>query len=82
MVTHTESFQNRAPDREWNDLPLDLLGAPNKTALSRTTSVTDTAMGASAASSRSSSSSRTAGKKKRHYPAAAFGSAGSEAAAR
>ena len=61
------SFQERGPDREWNDLPEDVLGntllKPQSTA-------------GSEASSRSSSRSGLEGKgrKKRQYPAAAFGS--------
>lgn len=68
-VTQARSFQDKGPDREWNDLPDDMgngllrpngyLGTPNQ---------------GSAASSRSSSRSGAGGKKKRVYPAAAFGS--------
>ncbi|QSZ34860.1 hypothetical protein DSL72_007719 [Monilinia vaccinii-corymbosi] len=66
---HTASFQDRRPDREWNDLPEEVLLRPR-------------AQGeeASKESSRSSSRSRASGgegkvggKKKRSYPAAAFG---------
>lgn len=70
---HSRSFQDRGPDREWNDLPEDVLG---KTAL--------VASGSSNVSSRSSSRSGLGdgngtvgkGKKKRErlYPAAAFAS--------
>ena len=61
------SFQDRGPDREWNDLPEDVVAntllKPHSTA-------------GSEASSRSSSRSglEGKGKKKRQYPAAAFGS--------
>jgi ribosomal protein S18 acetylase RimI-like enzyme len=63
------SFQERGPDREWNDLPEDILGAglkPPNLYASREGSTT---------SSRSSSRSGIEkAKKKRTYPAAAFGS--------
>lgn len=62
------SFQERGPDREWNDLPDDvLLKASSRLAV-------DSNQG-SAASSRSSSRSGTEkGRKKRVYPTAAYGS--------
>ena len=63
------SFQDRGPDREWNDLPEEVLGA----SLLKPPSQLGSAAGSSA-SSRSSSRSGAAGKKKRVYPAAAFGS--------
>jgi hypothetical protein len=67
---HTASFQDRRPDREWNDLPEDVLGA----SLLKPPSASSTRDG-SAASSRSSSRSGAGKKKKeRLYPAAAFGS--------
>ena len=67
---HTASFQDRRPDREWNDLPEDVLGA----SLLKPPSGSSTRDG-SAASSRSSSRSGAGKKKKeRLYPAAAFGS--------
>ncbi|RFU32636.1 hypothetical protein B7463_g3703, partial [Scytalidium lignicola] len=63
------SYQDRRPDREWNDLP-DEMAPPNL--------LTPQSGAASAASSRSSSTSRLEGKgkKKRQYPAAAFGESG------
>jgi ribosomal protein S18 acetylase RimI-like enzyme len=65
------SFQDRGPDREWNDLPEDVLG----NTMLRPPSHLGSREG-SAASSRSSSRSgiEGKGKKKRVYPAAAFGS--------
>jgi ribosomal protein S18 acetylase RimI-like enzyme len=65
------SFQERGPDREWNDLPEDVFGS----ALLKPPSHLGSREG-SAASSRSSSRSgiEGKGKKKRVYPAAAFGS--------
>jgi GNAT superfamily N-acetyltransferase len=65
------SFQERGPDREWNDLPEDVFGS----ALLKPHSHLGSREG-SAASSRSSSRSgiEGKGKKKRVYPAAAFGS--------
>jgi hypothetical protein len=68
-VPRAASFQDRRPDREWNDLPEDVLGA----SLLKPPS-TPTSQGGSAASSRSSSRSATKKKKDRLYPAAAFGS--------
>jgi GNAT superfamily N-acetyltransferase len=66
---HTASFQDRRPDREWNDLPEDM-----SSSLLKPPSATST-RDASAASSRSSSRSGVGKKKKeRAYPAAAFGS--------
>ncbi|KAH8654605.1 hypothetical protein BGZ60DRAFT_418866 [Tricladium varicosporioides] len=65
----TRSFQDKGPEREWNDLPEDVLGNP----LLKPASAQGSAE-ASRASSRSSSRSGTAGKKKRVYPPAAFGS--------
>ncbi|TAQ85549.1 hypothetical protein B7494_g6126 [Chlorociboria aeruginascens] len=71
-VVHTASFQDRRPDREWNDLPEDVLGS----SLLKTPSLSSVA--GSAASSRSSSrGAEVKGKKKRQYPAAAFGIPGS-----
>ncbi|KAK0109852.1 hypothetical protein ONS95_002522 [Cadophora gregata] len=63
---HARSFQDKGPEREWNDLPEDVLLKPPSTLTSRE---------GSAASSRSSSRSglEGKGKKKRVYPAAAFG---------
>jgi hypothetical protein len=66
------SFQERGPDREWNDLPEDVLGNVMLKAPSHLGS-----REGSATSSRSSSRSGIEGKgkkKKRVYPAAAFGS--------
>lgn len=68
-MPHTASFQDRRPDREWNDLPEDVLGA----SLLKPPSGPNSKAG-SAASSRSSSRSGTRKKKERLYPAAAFGS--------
>jgi hypothetical protein len=65
----TASFQDRRPDREWNDLPEDVLGASLLKPLSGANS-----KDGSAASSRSSSRSGTKKKKERLYPAAAYGS--------
>ncbi|PMD33225.1 hypothetical protein L207DRAFT_518055 [Hyaloscypha variabilis F] len=65
------SFQERGPDREWNDLPEDVLANGMLKPLSHLGS-----REGSATSSRSSSRSgiEGKGKKKRVYPAAAFGS--------
>jgi N-alpha-acetyltransferase 50 len=65
------SFQERGPDREWNDIPEDVLG----NVMLKPPSHLGSREG-SAASSRSSSRSgiEGKGKKKRVYPAAAFGS--------
>ncbi|KAF4628713.1 hypothetical protein G7Y89_g9438 [Cudoniella acicularis] len=68
-MTQARSFQEKGPEREWNDLPEDVLGS----SLLKPTSQNGSAE-ASRASSRSSSRSGTGGKKKRVYPAAAFGS--------
>lgn len=68
---HARSFQEKGPEREWNDLPEDVLRAgllkPGSNIASQA---------GSTASSRSSSRSglEGKGKKKRVYPAAAFGS--------
>lgn len=64
--THAVSYQDRRPDREWNDLP-DEMAPPNL--------LNPQSVAGSSASSRSSSTSRVdaRGKKKRQYPAAAFG---------
>lgn len=69
-VQHTQSFQDRRPDMEWNDLPEDVL----KSSLLRAGGIASGNV--STASSRSSSRSGIdgKGKKKRQYPAAAFGS--------
>jgi N-alpha-acetyltransferase 50 len=69
--TSARSFQERGPDREWNDLPEDVLG----NVMLKPPSHLGSKEG-SAASSRSSSRSgiEGKGKKKRVYPAAAFGS--------
>jgi len=69
-VTQTRSFQDKGPEREWNDLPEDVLG----NGLLRPGSHLSTPGAGSATSSRSSSRSGAGGKKKRVYPAAAFGS--------
>ena len=70
-LPHARSFQERGPDREWNDLPEDVLGGallkPPSQLGSREGSVTS-----SRSSSRSGLDSKA--KKKRVYPAAAFGS--------
>ncbi|KAG0645277.1 hypothetical protein D0Z07_8827 [Hyphodiscus hymeniophilus] len=63
------SFQDRRPDREWNDLPEDVLGG----SLLKPPSEFASKEG-STASSRSSSRSAPRKKKERLYPAAAFGS--------
>jgi ribosomal protein S18 acetylase RimI-like enzyme len=70
-MPHTASFQDRRPDREWNDLPEDVLGS----SLLKPPSGSNSKDG-SAASSRSSSRSASGTKKKKErlYPAAAFGS--------
>lgn len=64
---HARSFQERGPEREWNDLPEDVL-------LLKPGGVGNESVG----SSRSSSRSRIGGggkkKRERVYPAAAFGS--------
>ncbi|KAH8779580.1 hypothetical protein BGZ57DRAFT_889215 [Hyaloscypha finlandica] len=64
------SFQERGPDREWNDIPEDVLG----NVMLKPPSHLGSREG-SATSSRSSSRSgiEGKGKKKRVYPAAAFG---------
>jgi len=67
-LVHARSFQDRGPEREWNDLPEDVLGNANATGSGFLKPKVEEG---SAASSRSSSRS---GKKKRVYPAAAFGS--------
>lgn len=68
---HTQSFQDRRPDMEWNDLPEDVLnGSLLKAPIPRSGE-------GSSASSRSTSRSGLEGKgrkKIRAYPAAAFGS--------
>jgi ribosomal protein S18 acetylase RimI-like enzyme len=71
VQTSARSFQERGPDREWNDLPEDVLG----NVMLKPPSHLGSREG-SAASSRSSSRSgiEGKGKKKRVYPAAAFGS--------
>lgn len=68
LPTPTRSFQDKGPEREWNDLPEELAGSRLKPP-----SHLASAEG-SKSSSRSSSRSASAGKKKRVYPAAAFGS--------
>ena len=70
-VQHARSFQERGPEREWNDLPEDVLAGTMLKAPSHLGS-----REGSAASSRSSSRSGAEGrgKKKRVYPPAAFGS--------
>ncbi|CZT08106.1 hypothetical protein WAI453_002256 [Rhynchosporium graminicola] len=71
MPIHARSFQDAGPEREWNDLPDDVLGG----GLLKPPSALASREG-SAPSSRSSSRSGAdlKGKKKRVYPAAAFGS--------
>ncbi|TVY31397.1 N-alpha-acetyltransferase, partial [Lachnellula occidentalis] len=69
-LVHARSFQERGPEREWNDLPEDVLGNANVNGSGGGLLKPKVDEG-SAASSRSSSRS---GKKKRVYPAAAFGS--------
>lgn len=68
LPTPTRSFQDKGPEREWNDLPEDIAGSRLKPP-----SHLASAEG-SKNSSRSSSRSASAAKKKRVYPAAAFGS--------
>lgn len=64
--SHARSFQERGPDREWNDIPDEVLHKARSVLASQE---------GSAASSRSSSRSATdRGKKKRVYPTAAYGS--------
>jgi len=69
IAPSARSFQERGPDREWNDLPEDILGSTLKPPSLRTSRE------GSNTSSRSSSKSGldAKGKKKRAYPAAAFG---------
>ena len=69
VTPRTASFQDRRPDREWNDLPEDVLGD----FLLKPPSGSNSKSG-SAASSRSSSRSAPKKRKERLYPAAAFGS--------
>jgi ribosomal protein S18 acetylase RimI-like enzyme len=69
MAGGVRSFQDRGPDREWNDLPEDVVRPPFLKPAGQQSSAAG-----STASSRSSSRSVAAGKKKRVYPAAAFGS--------
>ncbi|PQE24467.1 hypothetical protein CJF30_00009967 [Rutstroemia sp. NJR-2017a BBW] len=66
---HTASFQDRRPDREWNDLPEDVLLRVGRGAGD------EQSKESSRSSSRSgvSEGGTTRGKKKRSYPAAAFG---------
>lgn len=70
MPNHARSFQDRGPEREWNDLPEDVV----RSGLLKPPGALGSRVG-SAASSRSSSRSgvEARGKKKRVYPAAAFG---------
>jgi hypothetical protein len=68
--SNARSFQDRGPEREWNDLPDDVLSNPLLKPSSRLASTSG-----STASSRSSSRSATdRGKKKRVYPTAAYSS--------
>ncbi|CAG8971110.1 hypothetical protein HYALB_00008587 [Hymenoscyphus albidus] len=69
LPTPTRSFQDRGPEREWNDLPEDVLAGSLLKSASHLASAE-----ASGTSSRSSSRGASGGKKKRVYPAAAFGS--------
>ncbi|EKD16720.1 uncharacterized protein L3040_001460 [Drepanopeziza brunnea f. sp. 'multigermtubi'] len=71
LPAHARSFQDKGPEREWNDLPEDILGG----GMLKPPSALGSQQG-SAASSRSSSrgGAEGRGKKKRAYPAAAFGS--------
>lgn len=63
------SFQERGPDREWNDLPEDILGSNLKPP-----SLLGSKDGSATSSRSSSKSGIEKGRKKRAYPAAAFGS--------
>ncbi|KAF5873291.1 putative gnat family protein [Botrytis fragariae] len=63
---HTTSFQDRRPEREWNDLPEEVFLRPRAQA--------DEQSKESSRSSSRSGASGSGGKKKRSYPAAAFGS--------
>jgi hypothetical protein len=68
ILGSVRSFQDKGPDREWNDLPEDVVRTP----FLKPPGQQDSA--GSTTSSRSSSRNGAAGKKKRVYPAAAFGS--------
>ena len=63
---HARSFQDRGPEREWNDLPDDVL--------LKVPSLVNSKEGSTASSKSSSRSGTERGRKKRVYPAAAFGS--------
>ncbi|KAF7853245.1 hypothetical protein EAF04_010747 [Stromatinia cepivora] len=67
---HTTSFQDRRPDREWNDLPEEVFLRPRGQG-------EDQSKESSRSSSRSgvSGGEGKSGRKKRSYPAAAFGGA-------
>jgi len=67
------SFQDRRPDREWNDLPDDVLSSTGNGGLGSNALLRARNGQESQASSRSSSRSEKPGKKRRAYPAAAFG---------
>ncbi|CAD6445637.1 18c28af9-8d03-4fd8-b6c3-ac068d45e48d-CDS [Sclerotinia trifoliorum] len=62
---HAASFQDRRPDREWNDLPEEVFLRPRGQG-------EDQSKESSRSSSRSGGEGKS-GKKKRSYPAAAFG---------
>jgi ribosomal protein S18 acetylase RimI-like enzyme len=67
--TNARSFQDRGPEREWNDLPDDVLGNP----LLKPPSQLGSKEGSTASSRSSSRSATDRGKKKRVYPTAAYG---------
>jgi len=72
MMAHTSSFQDRRPDREWNDLPDEVLGGSGLLKPPPGGISADGSRASSRSSSRSEGREKT-GKKKRLYPAAAFG---------
>lgn len=65
LSKHTTSFQDRRPEREWNDLPEEVFLRPRAQG--------DEQSKESSRSSSRSGASGSGGKKKRSYPAAAFG---------
>ncbi|TEY73052.1 hypothetical protein BOTCAL_0084g00310 [Botryotinia calthae] len=65
LSKNTTSFQDRRPEREWNDLPEEVFLRPRAQG--------DEQSKESSRSSSRSGASGSSGKKKRSYPAAAFG---------
>ncbi|KAK6607447.1 GNAT family acetyltransferase [Botrytis cinerea] len=65
LSKHATSFQDRRPEREWNDLPEEVFLRPRAQG--------DEQSKESSRSSSRSGASGSGGKKKRSYPAAAFG---------